>query len=317
LLGLKFLDANPPAHRPILTAYQRTRFILSIGAIVCYVIFWWLSRQFGVPAEPGYGGSLLLAPSMVWGLAVVLVGWVAAVVVGTVIAGSVRFDAGLFCAGLGLMAVTIRGGTLVDVLHQRPAASTYIVLAVETVILWVFVAVASWVIRRLRGIPFLRDPHLPLELDVERVDQDWAPAHHIGALVMQVVVMGLIVMLLGQSADKAQVLVSVFVGGLLGTMLAGNYYVELRRPEYTCAGPAVVAVIGYLWAYFSPVGLAVGHTSYALARPLPLDYLSAGCAGAIVGAWVGVKYQIQVLDSAVTMFTGKTREERVVPPGVG
>jgi len=32
---------------------------------------------------------------------------------------------------------------------------------------------------------------------------------------------------------------------------------------------------------------------------------------------VGVKYQIQVLDSAVRMFTGKTREERVVPPGVG
>lgn len=311
------MNANPPVRRPILTAYQRTRLLLSIGAIVCYAIFWRLSKQFDVPDEPGYGISLLLQPSLIGGLLVVLLGLVAAVVAGTVIAGRVRYDAGLFCAGLGLMAVTIRGGTLVDVLHQRPVASTFLIFVVETAVLWVFVAAAGWVIGRLRAVPFLRDPHLPLEIDVERVEMDWTKAHHIGALVMQVVVMGLVVGLLSQSADKAQALVSVFVGGLVGTMLAGNYYAELRRPAYTCAGPALVAIIGYLWAYLSPAGLAIGHTNTALARPVPLDYLSAGCAGAILGAWAGVKYQIQVLDSVVTMFTGRTREERIVPPGIG
>lgn len=317
LLGSIFLNAHLSARRPILTAYQRTRLLLSLGAIVCYAIFWWLSRQFDVPGEPGYGISLLLQPSVIGALVVVLVGLLAAVIAGTLIAGRVRYDAGLFCAGLGLMALTIRGGTLVDVLHQRAAASTYLILAAETVVLWLFVAAGSWVISRLRVIPFLRDPHLPLEVDAERVDWAWTTAHHIGAIVMQVVAMGLVVLLLSQSADKAQVLVAVFVGALAGTMLSGNYYTQLRLPAYTCAGPAVVAVIGYLWAWLSPVGLAIGHTDHALARPLPLDYLSAGSAGAILGAWAGLKYQIQILDSVVTMFTGKIREHRVVPPGAG
>lgn len=311
------MNANPPARRPLLSAYQRTRILLTIGSVACYALFWWLSRQFDVPDEPGYGVSLLLGQSVFGALVMVLAGLVLAVILGTVIAGRVRYDAGLFCAGLGLMAVTIRGGTLVDVLHDRPMASTYLVLALEAIILWALVAVASWVIRRLRGIWFLRDPHLPLEIDVDRVDWAWTTAHHVVALVMQVVVMGLVVMLLCQSADKAQALVSVFVGAMIGTMLAGNYYAEIRRPAYACAGPAVVAVIGYLWAYFSPGGLAIGHTGHALARPLPLDYLSAGSAGAILGAWAGMKHQIQVLDTVVAIFTGKTREERVVPPAVG
>ncbi|MCC6424643.1 MAG: hypothetical protein IT447_14310 [Phycisphaerales bacterium] len=270
-----------------------------------------------MPDEPGFGVSLLLEHSMFGALGLVLVGLVVAVVVGTVIAGRVRYDAGLFCAALGLMAVTIRGGTLVDVLHQRPVASTFLILALETAILWAFVAAAAWVIGRLRTMPLLRDPHLPLPVDAQRVEWAWTKAHHVVALVMQVVVMGLVVGLLGQSADKAQVLVAVFVGALAGTILAGNYYSTMRAPAWTCAGPAALAMIGYLLAWYSPAGLTIGHTNHSLARPLPLDYLSAGCAGAILGAWAGLKYQIQVLDMVVTMFTGRTREERIVPPNMG
>jgi hypothetical protein len=311
------LNATSTVRRPILTAYQRTRILLSIGTIACYALFWWMSKQFDVPDEPGFGASLLLEPSVVGALALALVGLLVAVVIGTVIAGRVRYDAGLFCAALGLMALTIRGGTLVDVLHQRPVASTYLLLALETAILWGFVAAATWIIGRLRTIPILRDPHLPLALDAERMDWDWTKAHHVLALVLQVVIMGLVVGLLGQSADKAQVLVAVFVGAMVGTMLGGNYFAERRVPAFTCAGPAALAIIGYMLAWFSPAGLAIGHTGHSLARPLPLDYLSAGSAGAILGAWAGLKYQIQVLDTVVAMFTGWTREERIVPPGAG
>ena len=60
----------------------------------------------------------------------------------TLIAGSVRTDAGLFCTALGLIIVSLRGGAMRYTLFEAGGSGVFYKLAVELVLL--FALIARW-----------------------------------------------------------------------------------------------------------------------------------------------------------------------------
>src|SRR5947209_18306446 len=139
----------------MLNSYQRTRLLLICGAMVCFVIFWFAGAVFHIPYFRGYEASLLQMPSPTMDLIVVIVLVLGCTAIGTLIAGSVRFDAGLFVATLGLSALSMRGGPMGDVL--RTAANragppvVFFMLALELLFLYAVIGVAwsgLWLLRQ-------------------------------------------------------------------------------------------------------------------------------------------------------------------------
>ena len=101
--------------------------------------------------------------------------------------------------------------------------------------------------------------------------------------------MALGVLLFCQSDVKRCALAGVFLAALAGTGIAEYWFKDARAVPWYWVGPLAVGAIGYLMNYFTgnPDGVQTGYLTGAfasLARPIPLDYASAGMAGAIVGA---------------------------------
>jgi hypothetical protein len=88
-------------------------------------------------------------------------------------------------------------------------------------------------------------------------------------------------------------------------MVSHHLFPTRPSPWYWC-GPLVVAVIGYLLAASGSqlwmIG-QVGGYAPALARPAPLDYASAGTAGALVGYWTSRRWREQEEEESVSEGT--------------
>jgi hypothetical protein len=113
----------------------------------------------------------------------------------------------------------------------------------------------------------------------------------------------------GQTEDKKQVLAAVGLGAFAGAFFP-YWQPGVRPAAWYWAGPLVVGLAGYLWAFIaSPAGSVIGRAGIdggflaALARPLPLDYASLGTAGAILGYWMRRK---SLRDRELAETTGAT-----------
>src|SRR6185437_7611795 len=104
----------------------------------CYTIFWWLGALFHVP-DPGYGASLLRQPGSAGDIAVTAIALWLAVAAGSLVAGSIRFDAGLFCACVGMIALSSRGGAMRTVLQYAPGPGVYRTFLFELLVLYALV----------------------------------------------------------------------------------------------------------------------------------------------------------------------------------
>jgi hypothetical protein len=275
---------------PFLAYSQRARLQLLGGCIACFLLFWGAGQLFRIPLYGHREVSLMLGTAPLVDLLVVMVVLIVGVLVGTLIAGTIRFDAGLFSATAGLLALTVRGGTMGDVLRQYADHSAepnaFTTLAMELLILFAIVCLAwsaLWLLHRgqwLQGDAF-KDG---IEDVVDPLSQ------RICALAMQAVVMGVVVMIVCQTDAKKQVLAAVFIGAFVGSI--SSYAVFPVRPSiWYWAGPGLVGLVGYLWAFKDPGAWQIGHPDVALARPLPLDYASIGPAGAILGYWMSRRWQ--------------------------
>src|SRR4051812_9391607 len=92
----------------------RSKLLLLVALLLTMGAFVFASRTFRVPVSPRFDGSLLAQPSPFVSLAIVAVTMLAGVLISTLIAGTIRFDAGLFCATLGMVALSIRCGRMGD-----------------------------------------------------------------------------------------------------------------------------------------------------------------------------------------------------------
>lgn len=268
----------------------RDRILLTIGSVACIVVFLWLSGAFGIPAHPYSQGSLLAQPSPIAALLVTLVALVACVLLASVVASVVHFDAGLFCATIGLLGLSVRVGPLRYVLMYSRGPHVFLTLCAELLLLFAFVGIAWGVLWALRGRGFLTS-------DVTRDGlhpEDDKPGHHILATLTQAVTTAILVLLLAQTDEKAQVIAAVGVASMLGTLAAYSLF-PVSPSAWYWVGPLAVGLLGYGFAYVNAdatwtMGKVSGPFA-PLGRPLPLDYAGAGTAGALLGYWTSRRWQ--------------------------
>jgi hypothetical protein len=161
----------------------------------------------------------------------------------------------------------------------------FISLAVETVILFAALVVAWVLLRKLRGTTSQTDAPLAEELDQE---EEEGLDEKLLAVFTQASAMMAMMILLCRSDAKHQTLASVAISAAAGSAVAVQL-VKVRSAFWLWIGPLAVAVFGYVFAAFHSDGFQIGvlHGPLAaLARPLPLDYVSMGPAGAIFGYWM-------------------------------
>ena len=218
-----------------------------------------------------------------------------ATAVGTAVAGSIRFDAGLFAGAVGLAALSCRGGPMRYVTQAAGGRSEFLAMALELLVLGGLLG-AAWA-----GLVLLhrRGRLLGDACRDGLQDQPHATGDRILALATQAGATAVVVLLLVRVDDKKQVLASVSIASFVGTLMA--YAVSPVRPSvWYWAGPIVVGCVGYLAAYvsFGTVDPVVwksgtgGGIFAPLARPLPLDYASVGTAAAIAGYWTSRQWHL-------------------------
>src|SRR5688500_8476673 len=96
----------------MVSQYYQTRFRLLLGSLIAIAMFWFFGALFDVPMFVRRGVSLLQQPAPAVAIFVIVSGFFASVVIGTVIAGGIRIDAGLATAAVGLAMLSVRGGPI-------------------------------------------------------------------------------------------------------------------------------------------------------------------------------------------------------------
>lgn len=296
-----------------ISPYYQARGLILMAGVVSLLLAWWLARVLAVPPEPGFQGSLALQRNVVLSF-LMCAGIVAAAAgIGTAIAGGVRFNAGLFAAGLALAALSWRGGptreTFLYALAMRGPSEIFLMMAMEIVLLGLIIGGAWWVLRSMHVSGTLRDRESESMLDT--------PAHARAIEMTALAVQGAItaggVVFLGQSDAKMQVMMAVGVGSWAGSAITHSIYATGPRSAYW-APPLVVGLLGYLMAaLFLPRGVETANFQgvfVGLIWPLPLDWASAGVVGAVVGHWMSRRW----LKERQAMGAG-TEKPGVVTPG--
>lgn len=283
-------ETAAPVGGPVFSAYRRTQLLVLIACLLCFALFWWAGRALSIPSETGFEASLLQQPHWQLDLLATYVLFAVCIVLGTIIAGWSWFFAGLFAASIGLVAFSARGGAMKYVLFHATSVGSpkhvYLVLAAEQCLLLLPVAIAWVVLHRRYELALSSREKVPAE-----TTQATASAMPL-ALLTQIVAMGFIVLLFVPTDAKKQVLIGLFIAGFVASALAEHLFPDRKAARLLWVGPLVVGLIGYLIAYSSGADFTIGSAQgafAALARPLPLDYASAGVAGALLGYWVGAE----------------------------
>jgi hypothetical protein len=271
--------------------FNRTeKYLAVIGAMICFGAFWLAGKIFRIPVYTHLSASLLLQPTAATSFIVAAIVFGICVVLGALICGILGFDSGIFCAAAGLCALSARGGAMRYTLMEHPAASTWLSLILEVILLGVLVWAGTLIQAVLHRAHLLHhDDHRHVVTEIhESIDQ------RILALVANVIIISILMMFFAASDRKVQVLAAVAISSFLGT-LAAYYLVPTRPSIWYWAAPILVAVIGYAVQYIgNPGGWQIGEvrgTFAALARPLPLDYAGSGVAASIVAYWTSRRWQ--------------------------
>jgi hypothetical protein len=268
------------------TSVIRERITLTVGSLLCVVGMLWLSKLLHIPATPLAAGALLQQPSWLIALAMVWIVLIGGSALCSIFASAEHFEAGLFCAAIGISVLSGRLGPMRYALFSASGPSIYLTMALELVLIYLAVAIA-WML--LHGGS--RSGWLPAETSLgpdEPIDQKLL------AMVMYIVVMIVLMLLLCRSDDKKQALASVAVASYLAA-LAAHQFVPAQPSAWFLIGPLIVGVIGYVGEFVSPttwmIGDAQGYFS-ALAHPLPLDYASLAVAGTLLGYWTSRRLRL-------------------------
>jgi hypothetical protein len=272
------------------------RIALAVAVGVNCLLFAAASRYFELPILPGYDGSIICQPSPLSAFAVVAVALAVATLLGTVLAGSVRFEAGLFAAAFGLIAFSLRCGTMQSVLLEAGGnEGVFVRLAVELLILGLFLG-GMWTVLCRLARAVHGHPSTPKETNSTGKAQPYPGLlNSLTAMIAQTILTGIFMFILSQSESKYQALASVGIASCLGSMIAYKY-APARPSIWYWIGPLLVGLIGYVLAALGQdTNLDIGSptgTFAALARPLPVDYASLGVAGAILGYWMMRKKEL-------------------------
>jgi len=262
--------------------YQRARFLLVTACVISFALAWWIASIAGVPAIPGHDIRILnpIGMPVTFGVAIL------AALIGTVIAGSVRFDAGLVAAAAAMMALSARGGDGHDQLFSATSPAIYLTMIGETAALYgvlLLVWAGLWSLHRI-GL-------LRRDATRDSMPEPTDPlTKRLIALLVNALLMAVLVYFLAQSDSKKQAMVAVALAGFLATA-ATHQIIPVSPSVWFWMAPMLVAITGYAMSYSDPGNWFIGMIPQPLARAIPLDYASAGTIGTVVGYWMSRRWQ--------------------------
>lgn len=303
---------------------RRTKYAVTVFLVGSLFLMFWrhvLLAMVGITGPGPLAFGLIVGLQPLLALAALLA---ISVMVGVLLTHPDTPHTGIFCAFMGLIALSIRAGAIDFPLHltwfsegqvllgtskslfQRLAmeCGLYAVLAgaanvVGTHLHRRFFNNAAWLQRLgshretadvIAANDQLRAPVVEAALTNPRANEAseyWISAF--GALAITGGLAAAIMMLLLRNSAKGQALFACFAAFAGGAFLAQQFFPKTPAWAVWMAAPLAGAAI-FLIANADP--RFPGHVLLAPARALPLDYLSAGVPGAIVGYYSSLKWQI-------------------------
>jgi hypothetical protein len=308
------------------TVLRRLRYAaaIALSALLFGTLGWWAAA----PPAPLASVSLTVWPAHSALVAVLVLAAIllVATALGSLLCHPDSPHQGLWCALLGAIALSARGGTSFTLIRfaqdggpDRYAAFcrllafecvhwTVLFLIAETFSRFLhdrFLANSRWLTRispeaaaRLVGNANLSTlPRTPSKLDVP------ARVAAILAFAMNMVLGALFLFVLLQSQAKGQVVAACFFSFLASTFLTAITLPNVSALVLFLSVPATAAA-GYLLASGYP-GLAApggypGHPGLFFPRALPIDFFAAGIPGAITGYYLGFHVNLQSPDAEKT-----------------
>lgn len=273
--------------------HRYTQWVLLACAALSYALFWWVAELLGIPAHRGYEGSLLRQPTMAGEIGSIVVAaglFIGVTAIITLVARRFWPFIGALAASAGLFSWSFRGGPIRYVLLAPDAVSAstsiFYTLAIELALLGAIVGF-TWLVL----LPFLLIKRSESKLRVDRPDSSV-----LQAILAQAVATGLLAMLFIPTGEKKQALFGILFAAFIATAICQHYFADERLAKWYWAGPILVGIVGYILnAFIGDPHLAaetgrLAGTFAPLARPLPLDYASAGVLGAVAGYWIGSEH---------------------------
>jgi len=290
-LATAMTDANLPpaphdndADRSIFTAERMTQCLIGVMVIVSCVLFSMGAKIIGWPSEPGFRASLAQPPVSIAGFLTAIVLLCLCTALGTAVLGRRWFLAGLMSATAGLAVWSVRGGPTTPVVLRadttHAASLVFFEMLAELIVLFAVIA-AIWNFLWTRMAP-------SLTLPVGKAKHAEEGRSTGAAVVAQAAMMAVFVLIFVATSQKKQVMIGVFLAGLFSTSIAESFFADRKAGRWYWAGPLIAGAAGYIVNMWSPQGVEIGDPSgtfAALARVLPLDYASLGCAGTLLGYW--------------------------------
>ncbi|MEL7239020.1 MAG: hypothetical protein AAGK78_09160 [Planctomycetota bacterium] len=293
-----------------------------LAGLVAFVGFYFFGDLIDYPADERFEPALLRQDMGLAKVLLLMLGLAAMTLLGTALAGKVRYDAGWAAAVAGLIALRLRAGESFHA-FQGSTRSVFVLLAVELVVLAI-IAGAMWTmlhVLRERGTtsPWLKR-WLELPTPAYRLADRKASSDDLGQQIMALLahtgITAVIVLLLCRSDAKAQVLASVAIASFAGSFVVQGNVIATRPAAWFLAGPVLCGLIGYLYGFLAstPTDLALGRPSgplAALARPMPLDWIAAGVPASL---WAYVNRRTHQLNSVMdVMDAGEPSNANAAP----
>ena len=274
------MDEQDDVEPGVRWSYRVTQALFTGTALGCFLIFWYAGAVLRIPAEYRHGGSLLRQPTI--GGAILSLFTLVVLLIGCTLLASAFlrgrwFLGSLSAASAGLSAWSMRGGPMHEVLLYAPSSGVFIQLAVELALLGAMIA-AIWL--------FLWQEPSP---EAEPLQS----SKIVTSVVLQTILMGIVVLILAQTDAKKQCVAAVFIAGLVASSVMQSNSPAPQAGRWYWIAPIAVGVTGYLLAAIQSQGWITGSHELdgfwaPLARPLPLDYASAGMFGALLGYWMSI-----------------------------
>jgi hypothetical protein len=273
----------------------RGKVLLFIGCAGGFALSWRAAAAVGFPTgRDGFvarvADDCLLHQGAPWpGLLITLILIPLLVAGGSVIAGSIRHDAGLFIAGVSLCALSLRGGPMRITLYDASGTAVLLLLGLEVAILYGIVIASRWIVAPMQRLGLVAD-------DAVRdptIQADSTTTQKGMALVTSSLAMIIVLSILAVNDSKHQVLAAMIIAAGMATFIARAMYPVDDCLWYFLACP-IVALLGYVAGYVNPSGFPIGQLDgllSPLSRGLPLDYAGAGLCGSILGYWIARRWQ--------------------------
>ena len=212
-------------------------------------------------------------------LLIAAVGLIGCALLMWVVQGCRAMEDAVLPAAAGLAALSFRGGSMTQVLQSAQSSSVYVSLCIEMLILAGLLVASFWVLHRLSG---KRESLFDFEI-----------GQQLQAVGITTIIMALLMLFLAQNGTKKQAVAAVLASAFLAAAMAEGLTVDAGWTFVRLLAAPAVGLIAYIWAVISPGAWILGQPASALATALPLDYISAGVAGLLLGHWTAGKWRVE------------------------